>query len=406
MTVCMHSCRSLLEGGALLGVLALVMCLMLIVFSMAARSFALAIGEEATRPRIALASSTALLALAFAPFCLGFTSYIMLYLCTWIAALVAGLVANPSKRILLASNTAALCFMLSCSLFHFGYLSFVVPDEPASLFMRCLLVTAALSLATVFLLALAFAFKKAFPEPQRAGRALRPFSAFAYFAIVYELLDLTPTQGDLEFELLPSILLGSTLLVMLACGAFAFVAARLGAEALRESENRALERKRKDQETRLRLYLAQASTDELTHLATRRIGQEKLEQLQANRRPYALAFIDLDGLKRINDEQGHLCGDEYLVASASMLRSAFPESTIVRWGGDEFLIIDEKTDANQMEARLAALESAGRTSPNPVKFSFGVAASSPEAQDDALERADAAMYAVKREKHAAIGGVR
>lgn len=382
----------------MLGLLALLTCALIAVFAMATKRLAFAIGVELARPRASVAVGILLIAGALAPFCLGLVSYLGLYLCVWIAMVVAfALVAGLSNRSMLSANASALCFMLASSLLHFGYLSFTGPSNPG-IFMRCLLVAGALALALVYLFALGSVLKGAYPKTKRADRALRPLSLFAYFAILYELLDLAPSQSDMQFELLPLILLGSTLLVTLACGTFAFVATRLGAEALREAENRALERKRKDQETRLRLYLAQASTDELTKLATRRAGQERLEELDAERRPYALAFIDVDGLKKINDEQGHLYGDEYLVACAVTLSTAFPSSMIVRWGGDEFLIIDDTLDREHLETRLAELEASGGDQPTPGRFSFGVAASSSDESSGTLERADEAMYAAKKRK--------
>lgn len=384
--------------------LAILTCAAIVVYAIAARSFAVAIGVETTRPRITTCASIVLAAAAAAAFVLGAVSYAGLYLGIWAATIVAfALIGGPSMRSLLAANTAALCFMLAGSLLLFGYLCIVDPDE-SSLLVRRMLVAGALVLAAAYLMALARIFRGAYPQSKRGDQALKPFSTFAYFAILYELLDLAPSQSDMEFAFLPYILLGGTLLITLACGTFAFVATRLGNEALRESENRALERKRKDQETRLRLYLAQASTDGLTGLATRRIGDERLEILESENAPYTLAFIDIDGLKKINDEHGHLQGDNYLVACAEVFRTAFPSSLVVRWGGDEFLIIDEDMSETKLKARLSTLEEQGGFQTVPLRFSFGVAAGSSATAVEALRRADEAMYAAKRGKRATKDG--
>lgn len=378
--------------------LAILICAAIVVYAIAARNFAVAIGVETTRPRITVCASIVLTAAAIALFVLGITPYAALYLGVWATAIAAfALAGGPSMRSLLVANTAALCFMLAASTLYFGYLCFEDPGE-LSLLMRRLLVVGALALASIYLVILARVFKDAYPQAEHAGHALKPFFVFACFAILYEILDLTPSQSDMEFGLLPFILLGGTLLVTLACGTFAFVATRLGAEAFRESENRALERKRKDQETRLRLYLAQASADGLTGLATRRIGRERLDELDAQHLPYTLAFIDIDGLKQINDTHGHLRGDEYLIACAAELSAAFPLSLVVRWGGDEFLIIDEDMSEAQMEARLSKLEEQGGAKPTPIKFSFGVATGSSAGFDETLQHADKTMYAAKRGK--------
>lgn len=373
----------------------------MIVYVIAATRFAVAIGVETTRPRITVFVNVVLAAAAAAAFVLGITSYVGLYLGIWAAAIAAfTLAGGPSMRSLLAANTTALCFMLAGSLLLFGYLCIIDPSE-SSPFARPLLATGAFALAAAYLSVLARIFRGAYPQSKRGDQALKPFSTFAYFAILYELLDLAPSKSDMEFALLPYILLGGTLLITLACGTFAFVATRLGTEALRESENRALERKRKDQETRLRLYLTQASTDGLTGLATRRIGNERLEGLDAQRAPYTLAFVDIDGLKQINDEHGHLEGDTYLKACAEMFRTAFPSSLVVRWGGDEFLVIDQGMSETQMETLLSKLEEQGRSKPPAIRFSFGVAGASSATTGEALRRADEAMYAAKRGKRAA-----
>lgn len=397
--ICGHV--ALWKGGTVLGLLATCTCLTIVAFTVSARRFALALGIDATRPRTSVALGALLIAAAVALFCLELVPYQGLYLGVWFAMLVAfTLVSGPSLRTALVANMGALCFMLAANLLHFGFLC-LDASAPRTLLTHFILVAGALAAASVYLLALVRILEGARPRSEQADPVLRPLSVFAYFAIAYALLDLMPPESDMSFVFLPFTLLGSTLLVTVACGTFAFVATRLGAEALRESENRTLERKRKDQETRLRLYLAQASTDELTGLATRFAGQEQLDRLEETQSPYVLAFIDVDGLKKINDEQGHLYGDRYLAACAAALRTALPASTVVRWGGDEFLVIDESLDEAQMNACLARLEAEGTLKEPPIRFSFGVAAGSPGAITEALKRADVAMYNAKRDKRAA-----
>lgn len=389
------------RGDALLALLATLSCLLIVACSMTVRRFAFAVSAYAARPRASVALGAMLLAGLIALFCVGLIPHLALYAGFWIImAAASALAGGPPLRSALAANTGALCFMLAANLLHFGFLCFANSRSSDTPLMRLLLVAGALALASLYLIVLARIFKGAYPQSERADQALHPFLVFTCFASFYALLDLAPSQNDMAFVFLPYTLLGSTLLVTVACGTFAFVATRLGAEALRESENRALERKRKDQETRLRLYLARASVDELTGLATRRAGQEELDRIEMSQEPYTLGFIDLDGLKKINDEQGHLRGDRYLVACADELTAAFPESIVVRWGGDEFLIIDKTLGGTQMEERLARLEWEGTSKEPPIKFSYGVAAGAPDAAET-LESADAAMYRAKRNKKAA-----
>ena len=129
----------------------------------------------------------------------------------------------------------------------------------------------------------------------------------------------------------------------------------------------------------------------------------------------ALAFLDLDGFKRINDRYSHTAGDLVLQTVAIRLRSQLrPGDRVARWGGDEFLMLlqnlDSERDARQVLKRL----SAAVAEPIPyaghqlhVTASVGVAVVDPREEpniDDLVRRADAAMYVVKRERFALDSG--
>jgi diguanylate cyclase (GGDEF)-like protein/PAS domain S-box-containing protein len=88
----------------------------------------------------------------------------------------------------------------------------------------------------------------------------------------------------------------------------------------------------------------QANYDALTHLANRNLLHDRIEQsiAAANRfhKDVAIAFIDLDNFKIINDTLGHNIGDELLVAIGNILKSCVRESdTVARHGGDEFVLV-------------------------------------------------------------------
>jgi diguanylate cyclase (GGDEF)-like protein len=90
--------------------------------------------------------------------------------------------------------------------------------------------------------------------------------------------------------------------------------------------------------------VAQSARDPLTGLANRRHFQRLIDDEQGRRAedatPRALLIIDLDHFKETNDRHGHARGDAVLVAVAERLRATLRESdTIVRWGGEEFLVI-------------------------------------------------------------------
>ena len=147
---------------------------------------------------------------------------------------------------------------------------------------------------------------------------------------------------------------------------------------------------------------ALASTDPLTGVMNRRgwdllVGeaQERVDSLGDRA---AVLMIDLDGLKRVNDTQGHQAGDALIATAAAALRTAAADwDRVARYGGDEFAVYCEDAsprDLAELEARYAkALEAAG------VEASIGAApvlVSAPgTAIRRALEQADASMYARK-----------
>src|SRR5690606_24827011 len=86
----------------------------------------------------------------------------------------------------------------------------------------------------------------------------------------------------------------------------------------------------------------------------------------------AVALIDMDNLKIINDQEGHKEGDMAIVALSQLLQKHVRDSDIVsRWGGDEFVVIAPFTDSDQMERLMQRII----VQPNSkgVKFSYGIA---------------------------------
>jgi diguanylate cyclase (GGDEF)-like protein/PAS domain S-box-containing protein len=112
--------------------------------------------------------------------------------------------------------------------------------------------------------------------------------------------------------------------------------------------------------TRQRVELERlALHDALTGLPNRRLLMERLERIaaRAERDPVsgALFFLDLDGLKRVNDTHGHDAGDRVLVGVAEALRAGLRScDSAARLGGDEFVVICERIDDDAQADRLSA----------------------------------------------------
>jgi diguanylate cyclase (GGDEF)-like protein len=142
-----------------------------------------------------------------------------------------------------------------------------------------------------------------------------------------------------------------------------------------------------------------ADRDPLTGLSNRRALPEVFRAVQPD--GATLLFFDLDEFKKINDRHGHAAGDEALRRFATALRESFrPSDALVRYAGDEFLVVAAGLDAGGAEGRLQALRARLRRVPiagTPIAFSVGMAELPPGGHPDAaLNRADEAMYEAKR----------
>ena len=140
--------------------------------------------------------------------------------------------------------------------------------------------------------------------------------------------------------------------------------------------------------------------DGLTQLPNRRAWDEslRLEEARAARTRcgLAIAIVDLDGLKHVNDSGGHRAGDALLRTAAATLRASTRATDVVaRLGGDEFgvLAVDwEEGEADELADRLSAQLSAVG-----VAASVGSAVHHPDAFiEHTFDRADTAMYEIKR----------
>ncbi len=152
-----------------------------------------------------------------------------------------------------------------------------------------------------------------------------------------------------------------------------------------------------------------AMRDVLTGLANRAAitqiyTRERTVSTRANR-PFAIALIDLDRFKTVNDTHGHASGDEVLKrVSGAIVESLRRSDAVGRWGGEELVALLPNTDlggaARALEHALAEVRSLAfvgkRGDPFSVTFSAGVVlAAASETLDDAVARADALMYEAK-----------
>lgn len=151
--------------------------------------------------------------------------------------------------------------------------------------------------------------------------------------------------------------------------------------------------------------------DELTHVYNRRgfymLAEQSFYLAQRSRAPFSVLFIDLDGLKQINDTLGHETGSAFLSEVAVLLKRCFRKSDVIgRVGGDEFVVAGESSEIAILRAVERLKRSAEEWNAQPGRtyhlgFSYGLVTSNvdkEETLEDLLSMADHAMYEAKRFK--------
>ncbi len=161
-----------------------------------------------------------------------------------------------------------------------------------------------------------------------------------------------------------------------------------------------------------------AHTDPLTQLGNRRSGSKHFNSTFQRQQlapdsgiNFAIALLDIDDFKAINDNYGHDQGDQALMAVASCLRDSIrPTDAVFRWGGEEFLLILHNVDTSEARAscerlreQVALLEIPDLPS---VTASIGLRCYAGESSvDDMLKHADEALYLAKQQgKNQVVSG--
>jgi diguanylate cyclase (GGDEF)-like protein len=187
---------------------------------------------------------------------------------------------------------------------------------------------------------------------------------------------------------------------------------RLSRQAIAHMELIKEVRKRQQAEMEVRLL---SLTDELTGLHNRRgfflLAEQQLKLAHRINVSCWVIFIDLDGLKQINDTLGHDMGDAMLIDAAQLLKQSFRNSDFVgRLGGDEFIVFVSSSfkDADSIQARLQANIASFNQQHNrdyQLSMSMGIERYAPESNmslEQLVTRADELMYAHKRLKQQSI----
>jgi diguanylate cyclase (GGDEF)-like protein len=153
--------------------------------------------------------------------------------------------------------------------------------------------------------------------------------------------------------------------------------------------------------------------DELTGLYNMRgfylLGEQTLRLAQRAKLPFSVLFLDLDGLKKINDHLGHNVGSKYLAKTGELLFSNFRDADVKgRFGGDEFVVAGQFSQVGievaELRMKTVAKELSKHVDPRfPLSFSIGHVTAehySTETLKELVTMADKAMYEDKRARKA------
>jgi diguanylate cyclase (GGDEF)-like protein len=154
--------------------------------------------------------------------------------------------------------------------------------------------------------------------------------------------------------------------------------------------------------------------DELTGLYNMRgfylLGEQTLRLAQRAELPFSVLFVDLDGLKKINDDLGHNMGSTYLAETGDLVMTCFRETDVKgRFGGDEFVVAGQFSMVGiELAATRLRTMAEAHNEKNPRKYPLSLSVGwvtidhpSNESLKELVRRADEAMYREKRSKKVA-----
>lgn len=165
------------------------------------------------------------------------------------------------------------------------------------------------------------------------------------------------------------------------------------------------ERRREEEELR-----QQAAADPLTGLYNRQYADGKIDSMLKQKIPFTVCFLDMDGLKHVNDQFGHEEGDRYILTATDQIRRSCRcgKDLLCRYGGDEFLLLFEGLLAEKAEEKAEAINrnldrmSRAGEFPYSMSLSYGAVESLSFSDGAAMIReADQKMYEQKRRKRRA-----
>lgn len=232
------------------------------------------------------------------------------------------------------------------------------------------------------------------------------FSSFVWFCAIFVILDSIPCMSDLPISLSGLFMIGSNALLLLMLYLFARHIYTIAHNSYVKDELEYMKKEEAKQHNRTKQWEEKAYLDTLTGAYTRIYAISNITAMLQNQEVFSIAFLDLDNLKIVNDDQGHMQGDLYLKNFVKHMKAYLrPNDVLSRIGGDEFLVIMPEQSYEKAERMIRTCREAGKET---TPFSFGVVCVPKESTIGAEEwiaEADRLMYEDKQLRKQKGGGM-
>lgn len=146
-----------------------------------------------------------------------------------------------------------------------------------------------------------------------------------------------------------------------------------------------------------------AYVDTLTKLDNRAVYEKTIAMLESTQTPFTIYLIDIDNFKHLNEIHGHIYGDQLLIDYAMTLKSALIHHRVYRWIGNQFLVLEETTNAQAVQLTLDNIKSlshrdwdlSGITFSSTVSIGVTCYPNDTQMLSDMFKNAEIALYAAK-----------